>query len=71
MVIAAVATLFANHNLSAILILGVVGFGTSMLFVIYRAPDLALTQLVIETISMALFLLTFYHLPKLKKTDRL
>ena len=67
MVIAAVATLFANHNLSAILILGVVGFGTSMLFVIYRAPDLALTQLVIETISMALFLLTFYHLPKLKK----
>ncbi|WLV23632.1 Na+/H+ antiporter subunit A [Aciduricibacillus chroicocephali] len=71
MVVAAVATIFANNNLAAILILGVVGFGTSMLFIIYRAPDLALTQLVIETISMALFLLTFYHLPKLKKRDDL
>lgn len=67
MIIAAIATLFANHNLSAILILGVVGLGTAMLFVVYRAPDLALTQLVIETISMTLFLLTFYHLPKLRK----
>jgi len=67
MVIASVATIFANNNLAAILILGVVGFGTAMLFIIYRAPDLALTQLVIETITVALFLLVFYHLPKLKK----
>ena len=69
MVIAAVATLFAKNNLTAILILGVVGFGTAMLFVIYRAPDLALTQLVIETITVAIFLLTFYHLPKLRKRE--
>lgn len=69
MVIAAVATIFANNNLAAILILGVVGFGTAMLFILYRAPDLALTQLVIETITVALFLLTFYHLPKLRKRD--
>src|SRR5699024_12488916 len=41
----------------------------SILFVIYRAPDLALTQLVIETVSVALFLLCFYHLPQLKKRD--
>ncbi|MDI5790507.1 DUF4040 domain-containing protein [Bacillus licheniformis] len=27
----------------------------------FRAPDLALTQLIIETISVALFLLCFYH----------
>lgn len=69
MVIAAVATLFAKNNLTAILILGVVGFGTAMLFVTYRAPDLALTQLVIETITVAIFLLTFYHLPKLRKRE--
>lgn len=67
MVVAAIATLFAKHNLSAILILGIVGFGTAMLFVLYRAPDLALTQLVIETITVVLFLLTFAHLPKLRK----
>src|SRR5699024_1744966 len=38
----------------------------SLLFVIFKAPDLALTQLVIETITVALFLLAFYHLPKLR-----
>src|SRR5699024_11315368 len=38
-----------------------------LLFIIFKAPDLALTQLVIETISVALFLLAFHHLPKLKR----
>lgn len=38
-----------------------------MLFVVFRAPDLALTQLVVETVSVALFLLCFYHLPELRK----
>src|SRR5690625_4059117 len=67
--IGALATIFANNNLAVILITGIVGYGVSILFVIYRAPDLALTQLVIETVSVALFLLCFYHLPQLKKRD--
>src|SRR5690625_212755 len=67
--IGAVATIFANNNLAIILITGIVGYGVSILFVIYRAPDLALTQLVIETVSVALFLLCFYHLPQLRKRD--
>lgn len=66
MIAAALGTIFAKHNVAAILILGVVGYGVSLLFVIYRAPDLALTQLVIETVTVALFLLCFFHLPKLK-----
>ena len=66
-IIAALGTIFANHNVAAILILGIVGYGVAMLFVIYRAPDLALTQLVIETVTVTLFLLCFYHLPKLRK----
>ncbi|QDP40679.1 Na+/H+ antiporter subunit A [Radiobacillus deserti] len=66
MIVAAVGTIVARNNVAAILILGVVGYGLSILFVIYRAPDLALTQLVIETITVALFLLCFYHLPKMK-----
>lgn len=67
MIVAALATIFAKHNLAAILLLGVVGYGIAILFVIYRAPDLALTQLVIETVTVALFLLCFYHLPQLQK----
>ncbi|ASN05160.1 Na+/H+ antiporter subunit A [Virgibacillus necropolis] len=66
MIIAALGTIFAKNNIAAILILGVVGYGVSLLFVIYRAPDLALTQLVIETVTVALFLLCFFHLPKLQ-----
>ena len=69
MVIAAVGTILTNNRITAILILGVVGYGLSMLFVLYRAPDLALTQLIIETVTVALFLLVFYHLPKLRKKE--
>ncbi|WLR53275.1 Na+/H+ antiporter subunit A [Bacillus tianshenii] len=66
---AAVGTVFANNRITAILVLGVVGYGLSLLFVIYRAPDLALTQLIVETVTVALFLLCFYHLPNLEKRD--
>src|SRR5699024_9962984 len=68
-IIRAVATIYINNNLAMILMTGIVVYGVSILYVIYRAPDLALTQLVIETVSVALFLLCFYHLPKLKKRD--
>lgn len=68
-IVAAVATVFANHNVAAILILGITGYGVAILFVLYRAPDLALTQLAIETITITLFLLCFYHFPKLKKRN--
>ncbi|PTK49865.1 cation:proton antiporter, partial [Staphylococcus nepalensis] len=36
-------------------------------FVLMRAPDLAMTQLVIETITTILFLLVFYHLPNVRR----
>ncbi len=54
---------FAKSRLSAIILLGAVGYTVSLFFVIFGAPDLALTQLVIETVSVSLFLLCFYHLP--------
>ncbi len=59
--------LFVNSRLTSIIGVGAVGYLVSLLFVIFRAPDLALTQLVVETITTALFLLCFYFLPKLKK----
>ncbi|MFJ5964731.1 Na+/H+ antiporter subunit A [Bacillus sp. NPDC093026] len=73
MVAATITTVFARSRLTAIIALGVMGYTLSLFFVIFRAPDLALTQLIIETISVALFLLCFYHLPKLslkQKTRR-
>src|SRR5699024_3408110 len=68
-VVAAVGTILSNHNVAAILILGIVGYGVAILFVLYRAPDIALTQLVIETVTVALFLLCFYHFPNLRRRN--
>ncbi|URN96494.1 MAG: Na+/H+ antiporter subunit A [Candidatus Pristimantibacillus lignocellulolyticus] len=65
-VAAAVFVLFSTSRLMSIMGIGVIGFTVSLFFVIFRAPDLALTQLVVETISTTLFLLCFYFLPKLK-----
>src|SRR5699024_11357934 len=56
-IVAAIGTIFSNNNVAAILILGITGYSVTILFVLYRAPDLALTQLVIETITTTLFLL--------------
>ena len=64
---AAVATIFMKNRIAAILVLGIVGYGLSLLFVFFRAPDLALTQLIVETVTVALFLLCFYHLPNFDK----
>ena len=61
--------LFSKSRLTAIIALGAVGYSIALLFVIFRAPDLALTQLVIETISVALFLLAFYHLPQISRKE--
>ena len=65
--IAAIATTILRNRIAAILVLGVVGFCVSLLFVFFRAPDLALTQLSVEAISVVLFLLCFYHLPTIKR----
>ncbi|WP_456278209.1 Na+/H+ antiporter subunit A [Bacillus sp. AK128] len=67
MMTAAISIIFISNRVAAILLLGVVGYGLSLLFVFYSAPDLALTQLSVETVSVALFLLCFYHLPELKR----
>ena len=69
LIIGTITTLFAKSRITAIVGLGAVGYTVALFFVIFNAPDLALTQLVIETISVALFLLAFYHLPKLGRVE--
>ena len=61
------AILFAKSRLTAILLNGVIGFSIAFFFVLFRAPDLALTQTIIETVTTVLFLLCFYFLPEWKK----
>lgn len=68
-VFASISILFAKTRLTSILLLGSIGYTVALFFVLFRAPDLALTQLVIETVSVALFLLCFYKLPMLKRDE--
>lgn len=67
MVITALTVLFSKSRMTAVIAVGALGFFVAFFFVLFRAPDLALTQLVVETVTTALFLLCFYHLPELKK----
>lgn len=66
-IVAGIAIPIAKSRLNAILINGFIGFAIAMFFVLFRAPDLALTQLVVETVTTALFLLAFYFLPEWEK----
>lgn len=67
LILAVIMVVIAKTRLAAFIALGGVGYSVALFFVIYKAPDLALTQLVIETVSVALFLLAFKHLPEIKR----
>ncbi|NGZ77557.1 Na+/H+ antiporter subunit A [Saccharibacillus alkalitolerans] len=67
---AALAVPFAKSRTVAIILTGTIGYLMTLMFVFLRAPDLALTQMVVESISVTLFLLCFYHLPKLRTERR-
>ncbi len=63
-IIAGLSMIITSSRLTAIVINGYIGFTIALFFVLFRAPDLALTQVVIETVTTALFLLALYFLPR-------
>ncbi|MFN3952134.1 MAG: hydrogen gas-evolving membrane-bound hydrogenase subunit E [Thermaurantimonas sp.] len=56
--------LLAKSRLAAVAAMGVLGISISLLFVFYSAPDLAMTQFSIDTLTVILFVLVLYKLPK-------
>ncbi len=67
---AVVGVLRARSRLSAIIFSGLAGIGSTVLFVLLSAPDLALTQLLIETVTVILFLSVFRFLPPMRRYSR-
>ncbi len=67
MLTGALAIPFAKSRISMILLTGMVGYMVTLLFILFRAPDLALTQMIVEVVSVTLFLLCFRHLPRLTR----
>ncbi len=64
MLIAVLYTVFTKSRLAAVAAMGIMGYAICMLFVIYSAPDLAMTQFSIDTLTVILFVLVLYKLPK-------
>ncbi len=63
MAVAAIAVLTAKTRFAAAVLVGVTGYGMSVLFVLHGAVDLALTQLVVETVTLIAFVLVLRRLP--------
>lgn len=61
--VAAIATVRAPSRLSAIISSGVVGIVVTLFFVFFNAPDLALTQLLVDILTVVLLVLVFYRIP--------
>jgi len=60
----------SGSRLKAIVAIGVVGFCMGIIFILYSAPDLALTTFAIETLTVILFVLVLYKLPKYLKLSK-
>ncbi|MFO7844432.1 MAG: hydrogen gas-evolving membrane-bound hydrogenase subunit E [Bacteroidales bacterium] len=65
--LAVLFAVFSMSRLSAILAMGVVGYGVGLLYLLYGAIDLAITQFLAETVIMVLFVMVIYYLPKFAK----
>ena len=62
-VVGAVAVVAAPSHVAGVLTLSIVGFMVAVFYVLASAPDLALTQLVVETLVLVIFLLVLDRLP--------
>ncbi|MBN1805512.1 MAG: DUF4040 domain-containing protein [Sedimentisphaerales bacterium] len=54
--IAALIAVETNNLLSAVICVGAVGFGGSLMFLFLRAPDIAITQIVVEVLGLVILI---------------
>ncbi len=57
------AVILYRRRLMALILVGAVGLVVSLTFVLLSAPDLALTQLLVETVTVILMMLVLHYLP--------
>ncbi|MBJ7353066.1 MAG: DUF4040 domain-containing protein, partial [Rhodococcus sp.] len=56
------ATVMRNR-LASVILVGLTGYGCGVIFAIHGAPDLALTQFLVETLTLVVFVLVLRKLP--------
>jgi multicomponent Na+:H+ antiporter subunit A len=62
-IVAAIAATRMDNRLSGVILVGVTGYALAALFAMHGAPDLALTQTLVETVLMVIFMLVLRKLP--------
>lgn len=60
---AGIAAPMMRNRLAAVLVVGMTGYGCGVIFALHGAPDLALTQFLVETLMLAIFVLVLRALP--------
>jgi multicomponent K+:H+ antiporter subunit A len=68
--VGAVMVVLLTSRIAKIVMLALLGYGMAVYYVLFRAPDLALTQLLVETVSLILLLLIFRRMPALQADPR-
>ena len=63
MTFAAVAATLLRNRLAAVISMSVTGYGVAVIFAFHGAPDLALTQVLVETLMMVSFVLVLRTMP--------
>ncbi len=66
---AVVAVVMTRTRLVAISGLGVVGAGLALIFLVFGAPDVALTQLMVETLTVIIVAVILLRLPDLRSRE--
>lgn len=57
-------SVYTQSRLTAIVAMSIVGYAICLIYVFYSAPDLAMTQFSIDTLTVILFVLILHRLPK-------
>jgi multicomponent Na+:H+ antiporter subunit B len=55
-IIAAIIAVETNDLLSSVICVGAIGFGGSLMFLFLRAPDIAITQIVVEVLGLIILI---------------
>jgi len=56
MLIAAIIAVETKNLLSSVICIGAIGFGASLMFLFLRAPDIAITQIVVEVLGLIILI---------------
>lgn len=64
MIVAAIYSTVSRSRIATIVALGVIGYGLSLVYLYYSAVDLAITQILVETLIVVMFVIVLQRLPK-------